>query len=144
MAGNNKKKSYVPVAKIKNNLRKLHMHCPQKRIAKNRSKIDIATFKCENPSCDKAYYEGKSQERYEAIRDNWKIENIIVERGKIELDHIEPVVNIKKGFGSWDDYISGLWCGADDYQNLCTECHSEKSNDEMNQRAKSGSLRRKK
>jgi len=139
-----KSKSYVPVAKLKNNLRRIHQHCPQKAKAKARAKIDIATFKCEVTKCKNGYYEGKSDKRFEEIRDKWKdSDGFIIEKGKIELDHQNPVVDVKRGFGTWDDYINSLWIASEDYTNMCRSCHAEKSAKEAGERKESGSLKRK-
>lgn len=137
-----KPKSVVPIAKIKNNLRRIHQHCPYKAKAKKRCKKDVATFECEN--CGILIYEGKSDKRYDELKENWKSVGKELIRGKLELDHQIPVVNVKKGFGSWDDYIHGLWVDDSMYDGLCRECHAEKSAKEAAERKEHGSLRRKK
>jgi len=138
-----KPKSVIPVAKIKNNLRRLHMHCKYKNKAKQRSKIDSATFLCEVEGCSNAYYEGSSDKNYLKLCEKYAgVYNI--EKGRIELDHINPVVDIKKGFGNWDDYLHALWVNDTGYQCLCRSCHAEKSAKEAAERAEYGSLKRKK
>ena len=133
-----KKKSFVPVAKIKNNLRSIYRHDKQRNIAKQRCKVDIATYECEE--CAKYMYEGKPEKRFLEITERHP--DKVVVRGKPEIDHVNPVVNVKKGFGTWDDYINSLWVGADELKCICRECHAEKSAEEMAERKKHGSLKR--
>ena len=138
-----KPKSVVPIAKIKNALRRIHMHCKYKTKAKNRSKIDKALYKCESEGCKIAIYEGVSDKGYLALVDKYKRKYEVI-RGKIELDHITPVIEPSKGFGSWDDYIRALWVDETGYQCICRECHAVKTAKEVEERAESGTLKRKK
>lgn len=52
----------------------------------------------------------------------------------IEVDHIQPVVDPDKGFTTWDDYISRLFCDEQGLQVLCNTCHDEKSSKEQSKR----------
>ena len=54
----------------------------------------------------------------------------------IEIDHIEPVVDPKKGFTTWDEYISRLFCTVGNLQALCKPCHKQKTREEKCQRLK--------
>ncbi len=135
-------KSVVPISKIKGSLRRLHLHCTYKNKAKQRCKRDIATYECEN--CSKLLYEGKSDKRYEELKESWKSIGRNLERGKLEMDHLRPVVEPKKGFGSWDDYIHGLWVDDKGYAGICRDCHAKKSAKEAAERAEYGTLKRKK
>lgn len=57
----------------------------------------------------------------------------------IELDHIIPVVDLKKGFTSWDDFIKRLFVKTDDFQVLCKNiCHTQKTNIENQIRVQNG------
>jgi len=47
--------------------------------------------------------------------------------GEVDLDHIEPVVDPKTGFTTWDDYINRLFCEADKFQVICHGCHDHKT-----------------
>ena len=50
---------------------------------------------------------------------------------EIQVDHIHPVVDVKKGFVSWDVFINRLYCEAKKLQVLCkAKCHKEKSSRE--------------
>lgn len=52
------------------------------------------------------------------------------------VDHVIPASDPVEGFTSWDDFIYGLFCEADNLQVLCKQCHDKKSEEE-------GKLRRK-
>ena len=45
----------------------------------------------------------------------------------IQVDHVKPVVDPKKGFISWDVYIDRLFCEAKNLQVLCKPCHKKKT-----------------
>lgn len=51
---------------------------------------------------------------------------------EIQLDHIQPVVDLKTGFDGWDSYIKRMFCNASGYQVLCDTCHDVKSDIERN------------
>ena len=136
-----KKKSYVPIAKIKNALRRIHLHDKQRAKAKERSKIDAALYKCSAKGCKIAIYEGSSDKNFMKLADKYKKQYELV-KGKIELDHIEPVVQPTKGYADWNTYIERLWCAADGYSAICRDCHAEKTAREAEERAKAGTLKR--
>lgn len=138
-----KKKSYVPIAKIKNALRRIHLHDKQRRIAKDRCKIDSALFKCEAEGCKIALYEGSSDKNYLALVEKYKSEYEVI-KGKIEADHELEVVEPKKGFCDWNTYIERLWCSSEGYNMLCSECHKERTQSQVEKRVKHGTLKRKK
>jgi hypothetical protein len=46
------------------------------------------------------------------------------------------VVDVKVGFTSWDDFIERLYCGKENLQVLCKECHDKKTLKEKKQRIK--------
>ena len=49
---------------------------------------------------------------------------------EVQVDHIKPVVDPKKGFESWDKYIERMFCEEDNLQVLCKECHAVKTQKE--------------
>lgn len=49
---------------------------------------------------------------------------------EVVVDHIEPVVDIKKGFENFDTYIERMYCSVKNLQVLCKDCHEEKSRGE--------------
>ena len=55
-------------------------------------------------------------------------------RKEVELDHIIPVINVKYGFTTWDEYINRLFCEASNYQVICSLCHVAKTTTENNMR----------
>lgn len=44
------------------------------------------------------------------------------------VDHIDPIIDPSKGFTTWDDFISRLFCEKDKLQLLCHNCHQDKTN----------------
>jgi len=138
-----KVKSVVPIAKLKNNLRRIHMQCSYRAKAKARCKIDTATYRCEAEGCKTALYEGSLEKRYLDMVDKYKGVYEVL-KGKIELDHIEPAISPSKGFGDWHEYIHRLWVDDNGYQGLCREHHAEKTKKEVEERAEAGTLKRNK
>lgn len=53
---------------------------------------------------------------------------------EIEVDHISPVIDIMKGFTTWDDYINRLFCDVDGLACLCRTCHDSKTQSEVQMR----------
>lgn len=51
-------------------------------------------------------------------------------RKHIQLDHISPVINPKKGWQGWDEFIKRLFVDKSGWQVVCKPCHKEKSNKE--------------
>lgn len=46
---------------------------------------------------------------------------------EVILDHIEPVVDPKTGFTTWDDYIKRMYPPAEGFQVLCIACSDVKT-----------------
>lgn len=44
-------------------------------------------------------------------------------RSQIQLDHINPVVDPKTGWTTFDDFINRLFCDAEGFRVLCRQCH---------------------
>lgn len=57
----------------------------------------------------------------------------ICKRKEMKKDHIEPVIPLS-GFTTWDDVINRMFVGEEGWQAICTECHSEKTKKENEQR----------
>lgn len=52
-------------------------------------------------------------------------------RGKLDLDHINPVVDPQSGFIDWNTYIErAVNCPASNLQHLCRPCHKRKTKEE--------------
>lgn len=54
----------------------------------------------------------------------------------VQVDHIEPVVDPKKGFISWDVFIERMFVEMHGLQILCRPCHKIKTDEEKLQRKK--------
>jgi len=54
----------------------------------------------------------------------------------IQIDHIIPVVDVKKGFVDWNEYIVRLFCSASNLQAVCVKCHKAKTAKENKLRGK--------
>lgn len=46
---------------------------------------------------------------------------------EVQVDHINPVIDPKVGWVSWDIFIDRLLCEKEGLQVLCEECHDKKS-----------------
>ena len=46
---------------------------------------------------------------------------------KIQIDHIEPIINPTLGFTNWDDVVNRMFCEKENLQCLCTDCHKIKT-----------------
>lgn len=54
----------------------------------------------------------------------------------VEVDHIVTVVDVDKGFTSYDEYVDRLFCFPDNLQVLCKPCHRKKTLAETKKRKK--------
>lgn len=54
----------------------------------------------------------------------------------MEVDHIKPVVDPKKGFTTWDNFIDRLFCEKHNLQAICKPCHKVKTKEEKQERTK--------
>lgn len=63
---------------------------------------------------------------------------------EIFIDHIDPVIDPKKGFTNFDDYIKRLFCAKEGFQVLCKDCHAAKTLEEKDVRKKYRKKRKKK
>lgn len=107
-------------AKVVRYIRVLFRQSEQYKLAKDRAIHPTEKgprggkmWKCQNPKCEKAL---KSNE--------------------VQIDHIEPIVPIgkKQADMTIDEYVSRLFCSADNLQCMCHECHLEKSKEEREKR----------
>ena len=60
---------------------------------------------------------------------------------ELVADHVNPVVDPKKGFEGWDSYVERMFHGK--LQPLCGTCHREKSKEENRQRKQQKQLKNK-
>jgi 5-methylcytosine-specific restriction endonuclease McrA len=56
----------------------------------------------------------------------------------VQVDHIQPVVNPKTGFTTWEEYINNMFCEKSNLQVLCKPCHSVKTQEEKEERKEYG------
>lgn len=54
----------------------------------------------------------------------------------VQVDHILPVVDPKKGFVSWDSFIDRIFCEIENLQVMCKPCHKIKTDQEKLERKK--------
>ena len=54
----------------------------------------------------------------------------------VQVDHIKPVVDPKKGFVSWDSFIDRIFCEIENLQVMCKPCHKIKTDQEKLERKK--------
>ena len=123
--------------KIINALRRLTYSYSPRNEAANKQKVAAATFKCE--LCDKIVYKGTSKEIPAKILEEFPE----CEKGKIALDHREPVIPIN-GYPNkewdWNIYIERMFCDSEGFQAICFSCHKEKTYQETQLRKKSRKL----
>lgn len=98
--------------------------------AKRSTKIGPELYKC--PLCSSIIYSGKRS--IDTIRVDYP-EAII---GRMDVDHIEPVIPIEDSGKSkdWNKVISRMFCSEDNVQSICSTCHKQKSLSERGDRAK--------
>jgi len=80
------------------------------------------------------YIESKKGKKLRRVKFRCNICKQFYSRKEIQLDHIEPVVNTKTGWESWDSYINRMFTNKSGYQVLCKGCHLEKSKSEREER----------
>lgn len=57
-------------------------------------------------------------------------------RREIRMDHVNPVIDPKKGWQGWDEYINRMFPDEKGFQALCNECHNTKTQKENEVRRK--------
>lgn len=106
-----------------NKIRQISMYWPYKNKAKNAIKVKVLIG---------LYKNGKPEYKMK-----YKCNSCAKLFDKIEMDHIESIVNTSDGFVDWTTYINRALCDDRGYQGLCRDCHNSKSNKELKKRAKS-------
>ena len=105
---------------IRGGLRSISMRWPPKNEVKRNARIERGVYLCEG-------YNRGSHEVPNSLPPNpgnkRRINNAVV-------DHINPVIDPRCGFISWNELIKRLFCEADGFQLLCYECHKHKTLDE--------------
>ena len=54
----------------------------------------------------------------------------------VQVDHIDPVVDLSQGFVNWDVYIKRMYVDSSGLQVLCSACHTVKTAAERQSRSK--------
>lgn len=96
---------------VKSTLRKASYRWPWRTAALQRARVAWGVYKCE--ICKKE-----------------------IEAKEKQLDHTEPVVDVKKGFKGWDSYCERLFTDSSGFQVLCFDCHATKTKEENSIRRK--------
>lgn len=106
---------------FKNQLRKISKYWSEKTIVYHRTKVSPGKYRCE--SCQEVF-----------------------KQKDLQIDHIEPVIDVEVGFVDWNVYIERLFCTADKMQGLCKPCHQTKSSLEntIRREVKKATLKKKK
>ena len=45
----------------------------------------------------------------------------------VQVDHIDPIINPKTGFTTWDEVVNNMFCEVGNLQVLCLTCHCAKT-----------------
>ena len=106
---------------IKGGLRQISHRWPPKHAVKKEAWRERGIYLC-------AGYKKRAHKVPLSIKVDGKNKN------NVFVDHISPVVDTKKGFVSWDEYIKRMFSEAKGLQVLCTECHKRKTADEREER----------
>jgi hypothetical protein len=87
---------------VKNTLRRASYRWPWRNVAIKRAWLEWGKYKCE------------------------KCKKVVPSKEK-QLDHTQPVVDIKKGFEGWDKYCERLFTDSLGFKVLCLSCHEKKT-----------------
>jgi hypothetical protein len=104
-------------------LRELSRYWPEKKKARNlaKVKVQVGFFKNGNPKFETKFKCASCE--------------LLFPIEETQMDHINAVIEVDKGWVSWDVYIERLFCPADGYQCLCIGCHEIKTSLERQYRA---------
>lgn len=91
-------------------LRRMSLRWPQRNFAMREARVSRGQYTC--AICNKTYT-----------------------KKEIQLDHIEPVVDLT-GFVDWNTYVARLFCDKSGFAVLCTTCHDSKTELENSARKK--------
>jgi hypothetical protein len=97
--------------------------------AKRKTKIGPELHKC--PLCKQIIYTGKRS------IDSIRVEYPSAIAGKMDVDHIDPVIPIEDSGKDkdWNVVIERMFCDEDNVQSICWICHKSKSLSERGDRA---------
>lgn len=106
-------------------LRKASYRWPPRQQALARSKVQIG----------KGSFMARKFPRCRNFYQCAECEDVFVRKG-VSIDHIEPVVDPRKGWQGFDVYIKRMFCGVEGFQVLCSACHDAKTAKENKVRKK--------
>jgi len=92
-----------------------------------------------NASVSRAEYEKRpGEEITKRIKNFYRCATCkkVFSRKGVSIDHLEPVVNPKKGWQGWDVYISRMFCSVKGFQVICSKDHDAKTKRENEVRKK--------
>ena len=81
----------------------------------------------------KAEYTAKPGEKVSKLVRNFyrcKTCKKVFSRRGVSIDHVRPVVDPKKGWRGFDEYITRMFCDQSGFQILCSLCHDAKTKKE--------------
>ncbi len=99
-------------------LRRVSKYWPEKTKVYHRVKVDKGQYRCE--SCAEVF-----------------------KQHELQIDHINPVIDINDGFIDWNTYVARLFCDSENLQALCKPCHQMKSSFENEVRREVKKINRK-
>jgi len=114
---------------IINALRRLSTYHEPRLEVKAGAKVAPSLFGCSE--CKTLMYEGVSEKKLKEYQEKFPKYKVI--KGRIELNHIEPVVGYE-GFVDYNTYIERLFCKAEGFNALCRECHQKTTNEQDSKR----------
>lgn len=107
-------------------LRRISYKYPAYGRVKKAGKVDIATFSC--MQCKMYCYTGtKSLEKTGLLN---RFPPDMVKKEKIDMDHVEPVIDPNTGFVDWNTFIPRLFVEDALWARLCKSCHQIKTQNE--------------
>lgn len=102
---------------IKNNLRSATRKWAPIQKCKKKAHVARGLYKCDE--C--------GQEVPPTVFDEEKRKRV----KNIFVDHIVPIIDPAVGFTTWDECIERMFCDSSNLQLLCKQCHSSKSQEEI-------------
>ena len=102
---------------IKNNLRSATRKWAPIQKCKKKAHVARGLYKCDE--C--------GQEVPPTVFDEEKRKRV----KNIFVDHVEPIIDPAVGFTTWDECIERMFCDSSNLQLLCKQCHSAKSQEEI-------------
>lgn len=96
------RRAFARSPKVRETLMKVRREVPKYNKDGTRAKRDAVQYLC-------------------AVCQEW------VSSTKIEVDHIEPVIDPSVGFVDWNTYVERIDCDVDNLRPICTTCHKNKT-----------------